>query len=71
MIASNLILSFCVLLSLSAHKIDVPFLTKPSAESHEIDPALDRQQPLKIMQLQVLFSLTCPCRIGLRDLGFP
>jgi hypothetical protein len=32
-IASNLILSFCVLLSLSAHKIDVPFLTKPSAES--------------------------------------
>lgn len=45
-VASNLILSFCVLLSLGAHKIDVPFLIKPSAESHEIDPALDRQQPL-------------------------
>ena len=46
-VASNLNLSFCVLLSLSAHKIDVPFLTKPFAESHEIDPALDRQQPLE------------------------
>lgn len=46
-VVSNLILSICVLLSLSAHKINIPFLTKPSAESHEIGPALDGQQPLE------------------------
>ena len=46
-VASNLILSVCVLLSLSTSKMDAPFLTKASADNRNMDTVPDRQQPLE------------------------
>ena len=48
LVASNLILSVCVLLTLNASKMEVPFPVKPVLDSHKMDSVPDKQQPLEM-----------------------